>query len=274
MFHCNRKLFVFAAACGIAAVLWSLSAGAGFAQCVSCGPSYMAPVAAAPVYSAYYPAPYYPVPAVTYRAYYQPTVVAAYRPVVTTAYQPVVPYSVGVGYSAVTTYRPFFRTWTTRLVPYTTYSPIYSSAVAYSPCAGGCMTLCNPCAGCNPCGGDCGSAISYGAPVSSPSSCSSCVQPTLDSSVPNGVQSAAPTPAQRKTFGNEVQKPAEQPIDPIPTDDTRIKSMNTSPAPLLHDPRDRTTARPIYSASRIALTSLPVPTAPVQDDGGWRASSP
>jgi hypothetical protein len=75
-------------------------------------------------------------------------------------------------------------------------------------------------------------------------------------------------PAQ-KTFQEKTQKPAtDTELKPIPQTDTHFNSM---PAPALPDPRDRTTARPVYTSARVALTAATVPALPVQDDG-WRAA--
>ena len=71
---------------------------------------------------------------------------AAYSAYYTTCYPPVPVYqTVGYGYTVgyapsvgYTTYRPLFGWDYPRLVPYTTYHPVYSPVVSYysySPCA-------------------------------------------------------------------------------------------------------------------------------------------
>jgi hypothetical protein len=75
-------------------------------------------------------------------------------------------------------------------------------------------------------------------------------------------QGAAP----QKTFQEKAEKPAGEPeLGPTPRPDARLNSM---PAPLLSDPRERTTARPNYALPAIHLVASPV-APPVQDNDGW-----
>ena len=87
-------------------------------------------------------------PTAVYRALYQPAVATAYQPV----YQPAAPCTTCASYG-VTTYRPAFGwTYQARLVPYTTYRPVYTAApvVAYSGCSS-CASY-SPCTSCGACG--------------------------------------------------------------------------------------------------------------------------
>jgi hypothetical protein len=267
----SPRFRVLTIACGVAVVMLVLCAGTSSAQygCASCA------------------APTYVVPAVTYRAYYAPLAVATYRPVstcgscsgcATTAYQPVAGcnscggYGGGysVGYGAVSTYRPLWGGWTTRLVPYTTYSPVIASPVAYTtsyaPCTS-CSTVayspcstCSSCTSCSPCSAcsTCGDSCSTGT-CGTTSGCSSC-------SVAAPASYETPVPAgQKKTF---TEKPAiDNNIKPQP--DTNLNSM---PTPQLQDQSDRVTVRPAYAAPRLELTAQRMPISPVIDDGGWQAS--
>ena len=97
-------------------------------------------------------------PTVVYRALYQPAAVARRaaraRGGCGSCYAPyAASYAPYTAAYAVTTYRPFLGTYQTRLVPYTTYRPLYTPVVSYgyvgySPC-----TSCSPCGGCSSCGG-------------------------------------------------------------------------------------------------------------------------
>ena len=230
----SPKLRVLTIACGFAVVALLLCAGTSSAQygCSSCA-----------------------APAMTYQAYYAPMTV--------TAYQPVAPcnscsgYGGGysVGYGAVTTYRPLWGGWSTRLVPYAAYRPVYASPVAYASYYSPYTSYYSPCTSCSPCVGSCGTAA-----CGTTSSCSSCSATTTYSN-------ETPTPAgSQKTF--QTEKPAtDENLKPKP--DTQLNSM---PAPTLQDPRDRVTSRPTYASPRVELTAQRVQTLPVKDDGGWQAS--
>ena len=211
-------------------------------------------------------------PGVVYRALYPPAVVA---------YRPVAACNTCVGYGTVTTYRPFLGTYETRLVPYTTYyRPVYAPAVAYaySPCTGcgSCAAGCSSCSSCNGCsscaGGACGAAT-YETPAPGCSSCGAGA-PSLPPPYA-GEQPAAPAgnyPPQNalppRTFEEKANKPATEPLKPIPQSGAQPSSM---PSPALPDPNNRTAARrPIYSSGRIVLAAQPVDEPPLQDDGGWR----
>jgi hypothetical protein len=168
----------------------------------------------------------------------------------------------------------------TRLVPYTTYQPIYSPApvVAYSPCTS-CVNYApvDACSsGCNTCG-----TVTYGAT----SGCSSCAAPAASATVvapppytgngqaappaTNNAPQGAPQSAPPTTFEQKTEKPATDVPRPIPQTDTRLNSL---PAPVLPDPRDRTTARPVTTASRTVLVASPVKPV-VRDADGWGPAS-
>jgi len=247
---------IVAVLCGCAVVLaapsWS------FADCGCGGASpapYVATYAPAPVYAAPVPQTTY-MPTVVYRALYQPAPV--------TVYQPATSYS-------VTTYRPFFGGWTTqsRAVPYAVYSPVYAATPVVTYMGG------SSCSACSTCSSGCGcSTVTYGAPTTGCSSCAAAAAPATTSVAPytngNGgaeTTTAAP-PAPQKTFQEKVEKPATTPdLKPIPQTDIHQNSM---PAPVLPDPKDRTAARPVYSASRISV----IPTAAIStatvDNDGWQ----
>lgn len=202
-------------------------------------------------------------PTVVYRALYQPAVVRAYRPVYQPVYQPAAPCNTCTSY-AVTTYRPPFAwAYQGRLVPYTTYRPVYRArpVVAYSGC-NWCAAY-SSCSSCSPCVGSCG-AVTYETPASS---CSSCAAPaTFVTPAPGAAPATNAAPPQ--TFQKEAQKPVADPESQLtPSPDTRFNSM---PSPLLPDPKDRTALRTGYSTARVALVALPVQAAPVQDNGGWQ----
>ena len=194
-------------------------------------------------------------PTVVYRTLYRPTVMTAYRPVATrntcTSY-------------AVTTYRPVLGwSYQARLVPYTTYRPVY----AVAPVAA--YVSCNPCTSysssysCDPCGsGTCGT-VTYGATTSG---CSSCAAPTSQTLTP-ATDDSAPATSAPQTFEQETQKPATGPdLEPIPQTETQLNSM---PAPRLPDPRDRTAAR---SNHNVVLTASSVESRPIKDKDGWQTA--
>lgn len=257
----NSKMRVLTMACGFAAaiLLSAQSSHGGVFDCLfGTTPSCVVPTCAVPTCVA---------PAVTMPTCNTcaPTQVA-YR----AFYQPVAPCNTCSGYSAVTTYRPWFGGWTTtRLVPYTTYyRPFYTPTVvysAYSPC-----TTCSPCAASSSCGG-CGVAT-YGAPASG---CTSCAAPAAGAPATSINGGAMETPAAGaappKTFQENVERPATGPdLKPIPQTEGRMNSM---PAPQLNDSKDRITARPTYSSSPVELTALRVQqTSLVLDNDGWQPS--
>jgi hypothetical protein len=254
----NLKLRVLTIACAFAAAAL-LYAGTSFAQCASC---------AAHAYAA---------PAVSYQAYYAPAAVTAYQPVAACNSCVGSPVAYGVGYGAVTTYRPLWGGWTTRLVPYSTYRPVYASPVAYAsyyaPCASCSSTVayspvvtyspctsCSPCSSCSPCAGGCATGT-----CGTTAGCASCAAATTTT---YSNETPAPAAPQRTFREEQTQKPAiENTIKPQP--DSQLNSM---PMPTLQDPRDRVTSRPTYTAPRMELTAQRVQTAPVKDDGGWQAS--
>ena len=240
---------VLAVACVVALAVAMMPAVSMAQGCASCA----APVAVAPTYTSYY-APTSYMPGVVYRAMYSPTVTTAYMPVA----QPAVAYAPVTSY-AVSTYRPLFSwNYRTRLVPYTTYQPVYTAApVVASPVCSTCVgySPCNSCVGYDSCSsGACGT-VSYVAPASGCSSCTAA--PTTVTPAP---QEAAPP----KTFQENVQKPEVQPepeLKPIPQTETHLNSM---PAPLLPDLRDRTASRNVYPSIQVSYTS------PAASDDGWQ----
>lgn len=277
----KKKMRMLTVACCVAAAIL-LSAQRSVAQCTSCASP--APITYSAGYAPAYVAPY-TVGYVGPNTQYMPSVVyrSLYQPAVTTAYRPVVGYNAYSGY-AVTTYRPLFGwNYPARLVPYSTYRPVYSSAVpvvSYMGCSS-CPTY-SPCDSCSPCaGGACSSgscgAVTYGAPTSG---CASCAAPATVTPAPytgngetapslnnNGNNNSAPpmaTPPQ--TFQQE--KPVTEPeAKPIPQTDGKLNSM---PTPSLPDPANRTAARTDYTTARIQLTSAAVQAAPVSDNDGWQ----
>ena len=257
-------------ACGFAVAMLLMPAlsNAGILSCLfgpapCAAPAYAPVVMAAPACGSCAPQTCGYMPTSVYRAYYQPAVVTAYQPV----YQPVAPCNTcSTGY-AVTTYRPAFP-WTYRaqLVPYTAYRPVYMAppAVMYSGCS--------PCASYSACdSGACGGCgtVTYGAPTSSCASCAAAA--TVVTSAPYaGSSEAAPATnsAPQKTFQEKVEKPAtDTDLKPIPRPETQLNSM---PAPLLPDPKDRTAARSNYSSARVELTASPIQSSVVQDNDGWQ----
>lgn len=177
------------------------------------------------------------------------------------------------GYAAVTSYRPLFGTYQTRLVPYATYRPVYTPVVSYgyaAPCAT-CPTYssCAPCAS-----GGCG-VPTYSSPAPA-SGCASCaasqVAPTSTYQSAPATNYAPQNPAPQRTFEEKVNKPAvEQDLKPIPQPETTKPS--SLPTPSLPDPNNRTAVRkPIYSSVRIIpAASASAEQPPLQDDGLWRA---
>lgn len=164
----------------------------------------------------------------------------------TTAYSPV--------YQAatVTTYRPFLGTYQTRLVPYTTYKPLYVPTVTYQSCYPSCYSACpSPCASCP----------SYSSCGVSGSGCSSCAAPA------QAIQQVAPQQIAPRTY-RESQKPAvNEDIKPIPSTDARL---NSTPAPTLPDPNNRTAARPvILQASHVSAVKQPSRPVSGPNFGGW-----
>ncbi len=267
----NRRIRVLTIACGFAIAVLSMpvSSDAGILSCLfgpaPCAAPVYAPAMAAPACGTCVPQTCGYMPTVVYRALYQPAVVTAYRPVV---YQPAAPCNTCTGY-AVTTYRPAFP-WASqgRLVPYTTYRPVYAATpvVAYMGC-NSCASY-SPCDSCSPCGGGYGT-VTYGAPTSG---CASCAAPaTVVAPAPStGGGEAAPAmgTAPPKTFQEKVEKPATEPdLKPIPQTDTRLNSM---PAPVLPDPRDRTAARLVRTPARVELIASSVQASPSQDNDGWQ----
>ena len=248
------RIHVLTIVCCFAAAVLAMPAmsAANVFGCQSCA----APVAVAPSYTGCATQTCGTMPTVVYRALYQPAVVTAYRPV----YQPAVAYSAYSSY-AYTTYRPWFggSTYRTRLVPYTTYQPVYTRApvVAYAGC-NSCVNY-SPYNSCSPCGGGAYGTVTYGATTSG---CSSCAAPAT---------TVAPTPQQAtppKTFQENVQKPStETELQPIPQTETQL---NSTPAPLLPDPRDRTASRPVYSSSNVTLVGHSSQSPTVLSDDGWR----
>lgn len=217
-----------------------------------------APVYAAPVYAA--PScepcstPCVPScsPCVQQSCGYMPSVVysALYRPAGWNAYAA----------PTVTTYRPFLGTYQTRLVPYTTYRPIYVPAVTYQSCYAPsystyyspCYNSCNPCVSCD--SGACGT---------SSSSCSSC------GVAPQSAPPAAPQFAPQ-TYERKVEKPAENSLQPIPQQPDA--QLNSAPAPALPDPNDRRAVRPaVRQAARVQPAGYALPAPADRNDGGWHA---
>jgi hypothetical protein len=199
-------------------------------------------------------------PTVVYRAAYRPVVATAYYPAPTVAYS---------GY-AVTTYRPWYGWRTTRLVPYTAsyaaypYASYYTSY--YAPTYGSCAPCVAPPAcgvcdtGCSPC-----STCATAAPTVIGSGCASCAAaPATVTAAPyaGNAASAPGTTAPPRTFQEKAQKPAGEPeLKPIPQTDNHLNSV---PAPVLPDPRDRTAARTSYGSARVTLVASPVA------EDGWQ----
>ena len=168
------------------------------------------------------------------------------------------PYRMAYRSVPVTVYRPTsYWTRQARLMPYTTNRLVYSRAY---PAVYGCA----PAVSCNPCGtGACG----YGAVVGN--GCSSCSTATTYSSEPT----TAPADSQpQPTFQQETKKVPTAPMQPIPETGTQMNS--TQGAPMLIDPENRTTARPIRQAMHYRPVSKPSRDVVDSDvvDSGWRAS--
>ncbi len=217
-------------------------------------------------------------PTVVYRALYQP---ASY---------------------AVTTYRPFLGTYETRLVPYTTYRPLYTPVVSYgyvgySPCTGcspyvGCSSCggCGSCGGCTSCGsyspyvgcsscgsggcsscasGGCGTVM-YGAPAPE-SGCASCGVPAASPPVSSNPAAEAAPQTTSRTFQNDAEKPATGPeLNPIPQGNVKPNSL---PVPPLPDPNSRrvASAAPVRAAARVQPAAWNSPAGAADDeDDGWR----
>jgi hypothetical protein len=254
------------ACCLTAAVLMSAQPSLGQCGCASTAPVYS--TSYAPAYVAPYTVGYAPVataymPGVVYRSLYAPRPQVAYRPVI--GYNT---YYTGYG---VTTYRPAWN-YPARLVPYTTYQPVYSAAmpvVSYMGCST-CPSY-SACDTCSPCSsGSCG-ATTYAAPA-----CSSCAAPattvtptpyTSNGDTAPSLNSVPSNGALQKTFEEKTQKPVAEPeVKPIPQTDGKPSSM---PMPSLPDPANRTAARSDYAPSRVQLTSATVEASPVLSNDGW-----
>jgi hypothetical protein len=190
------------------------------------------------------------------------TFAPAYAPGCSTCTTQTVAYMPRTYYRAaypVTVYRPT-NYWTrqARLMPYTTNRLVYSRAY---PTAYGCA----PAVSCNPCGtGACG----YGTAVGS--GCSSCSTATTYSSEPAAAPTNPETP--QPTFQQETKRAPTTPIKPIP--ETGKQMNSTQGAPMLIDPENRMTARPIRQATHYRLISKPPRDVVDSDaiDSGWRAS--
>lgn len=202
-----------------------------------------------------------PAPQTTYAPAFVPTCVApAYTPCVSSCspcvtqscqYMPTTVYSPVYQAATVTTYRPFLGTYQTRLVPYTTYRPVYVPTVTYQSCYPSCVSACpSPCATCP----------SYSSCGVSASGCSSCAAPA-QVTLPTAPQ-AAP-----RTY-RESEKPAVNGnLKPIPQTDAQL---NSTPAPSLPDPNNRTAARPVIrQAYHVQAVSRSTSTASGRNDSGW-----
>lgn len=233
------------------AVAVSSLASVCVAQCSSCAATTVAPAYTtymAPTYTTYMAPNYAYMPTPVYQATYRPAYVA-YAPV----YQSY----------AVTTYRPLFGwSYTTRMVPYTAYQPVYAPAasVAYYGCST-CPTYTSECSSCSSCG-----TVSYASPTSGCTSCAATASPTVVSPAPVSSGNQATPP---RTFEEKSQKPVAEPdVKPIPQTEMKFNSM---PSPLLPDPRDRTVnTSAVRMPVRVALTASTNQAAPVQDNDGWR----
>jgi len=165
----------------------------------------------------------------------------------------------------VTTYRPV-TTWTyqARLIPYTTYRPVYSNAC--DPCGG--FATYAPVGSCIGCASETAVAEPSGY-ESGPAGSSMEPQPEPATSAP-----ALETTPPARTF--EESKPAgESPKELQSVPNTNLNSVPVQPQ--LSDPRGRVTSLPIRQAAyypRVDLPPKPLLTrhTPI-DDGGWRAVS-
>lgn len=228
-------------------------------------------------------------PQTCYRTVYQQVPVTSFQPVAAcgpcgnqvTAMRPVVTYQMQA-----------------RLVPYTTYRPVFSP-MGYAPAAVACPT------------GGCGSTVSYGAAlptVSTATGCSSCSaavvpsyenatysSPTYSTPSPSyspspapsytpapatgsssgAVQTPTPTlaptePARPQTFMNDEHgaTEVESRLHPIPDKEQQQpgnKKTNSTLSPRLLDSQDRTTYRPLK------YDVIPVSAAELTDgNDGWR----
>jgi hypothetical protein len=269
-------------------------------------PAYTA--AYAPAYTAAYAPAYTAAYAPAYTAAYAPA--CASCPSQTCGYMPTPIYRTlyrpAVASYGVTTYRPLFGGWTyeARMVPYATYQPVYtpapvaaysgctscvnySSYNAYSPCAaGGCGTVsfAAPSSGCSSCAAPAATVVTAASPTvmvpapamapapgMAPAAASQPMMTPGNSAAPPQTSGGSPPPSgvePPRTFEERADKPMGEPeIKPIPQADTHLNSM---PAPLLPDPRDRTASRPAYSAARTLFVASPVQASAVLDNDGWQ----
>lgn len=211
-----------------------------------------------------------------------------------TAFQPVA--SCDPCGNQVTAMRPVVTFQTqARLVPFTTYRPVYTPMTSFAPVSVGCPTGGCPTSGCN----SCGSNVSYASPVSSASGCSSCSaastpsysNPVYSSPAPsysstpsyspaptNG-SSTTPTPAlspseptRPQTFQQDDRgvTDGQSRLKPIPDEDRQDsepsnKKTNSTLSPRLLEDGDRTTYRPLK------YDVIPVSAADEADaNDGWR----
>ena len=168
-------------------------------------------------------------------------------------------------YSPITSY-----VRSAQLVPYTTYTPVWTNS-CYTPCS---TTSCG-----TTCGTSCGPSY-----TTTTSGCSSCATPAASSTlVPAPMQGTTTPPAnmgQPANIGKGTTQPAlpktappppykqNKPIKPVPEQDIRESSTG---GPQLDGPSfDRTTTRPIRQATYQAVSHN---VAPRVDYGGWRASN-
>ena len=252
MLQSTMRILTIVCCVAVLSALASVCAAQGCSSCAAApgvAPAYTTYMA--PSYTTYMAPNYAYMPTPVYQATYRPAYVAAYAP----AYQSY----------AVTTYRPLFGGWSTRMVPYTTYQPVYTpvASVAYY----GCATCPTYTSGCNSCG-SCSSygTVNYAAPTSGCASCAAGAStPTVVSPAPASNNGQAVPP---KTFEEKAQKPVAEPdVKPIPQTETKFNSM---PSPLLPDPRDRTVSSTTRVPVRVALTASSSQAAPVQDNDGWQ----
>jgi hypothetical protein len=217
---------------------------------------------------------------------YAPAVAATYAPAYTpgcstctaqtVAYTPQTYYRTAYRAAPVTAYRSAtYWNRQSRVVPYMTSRYYYTTPrrvlYGYTP-----AVSCNTCGG-SPCGcapaSACGTSAcgSGGCGFSSGGSgCSSCSVGTTYSQPQNGAPSIAPsgnnTPS--PTFQETKKVPTNAPkLKPIPETGTQLNS--TQSAPMLIDPENRTTARPIRQAVYSSQVTHPQHGGV---DSGWRAS--
>lgn len=254
------KLIVLVVAIGaMLLVAPAASQACGFFDCLfgGCGRTTYAP----PAQAATFAPPYVPgcsscsTQTVAYapRTYYR----AAYRSVPVMAYRTVMYRDACTG-CPVTVYRPTsYWTRQARLMPYTTNRLVYSGV--YPPAYG-----CAPAVSCDPCGaGACGYGVAMG------NGCSSCSTATTYSSEPTTAPADSQPPP---TFQQETKKVPAGSLKAIPETGTQMNS--TQAAPMLIDPENRTTARPIRQAMHYRPVSKPSRDVVDSDvvDSGWRAS--